>query len=193
MMCDVGSDAIHEGQWWLASSRSRNLVLSLLRQCLPHVDSIRDSECEDVYLWQTANKPPSPTFSASLMWDTIHPRSETIYWHKAVWFKDHIPRHAFGCWVVARNQMITRDRLIRWGLSVSSLCLLCNVQNENRQHLFFDCPFSAEIWLSYTVAANLSPPPLFEDLLRWIVKPNQEKNLNIIMRILFHATIQSRP
>uniref|UniRef100_A0A1J3HRV0 Reverse transcriptase zinc-binding domain-containing protein n=1 Tax=Noccaea caerulescens TaxID=107243 RepID=A0A1J3HRV0_NOCCA len=124
-----------------------------------------------------------------MTWETIHPRTEPVFWHKAVWFKDHIPRHAFGCWVVARNRMHTRDRLISWGLSVSPLCLLCNAQHENRQHLFFDCAFTAEIWRSYVAAANLSPPTLFEDLLRWIVKPSNDKNLNRIMRLLFQATI----
>ncbi|CAH2060492.1 unnamed protein product, partial [Thlaspi arvense] len=176
------ADAIRGNEWWLISSRSINSVISLLRQCLPQVDPIMSSECDDSFLWKIANNTSSLSFSASKTWDSLHLSGEIVLWNKAVWFKDHIPKHAFGCWVVARNRMLTRDRLRRWGIMVPSQCLLCNTHDESREHLFFDCPYSNEVWTSFTSAANLSSPAQFDDLLCWIVQPSPDKNINKIVQ-----------
>lgn len=149
----VVADAIRLGNWWLVSSRSRSPIITLLKSCLPQVNQIVSSESGDVYRWKIGNNAPSSSFSASKTWDHLHPIQSVVPWHKGVWFKDRVPKHAFGCWVVARNRMLTQDRLRRWGLEVSPLCLLCNSENESRQHLFFDCSFSKEIWSFFTTAA----------------------------------------
>ncbi|CAA7021847.1 unnamed protein product [Microthlaspi erraticum] len=85
--------------------------------------------------------------------------------------------------------MLTRDRLRGWGIQVSPLCLLCNVLHESRQHLFFDCAYSKEIWSSFTTAANLNAPPLFEDSIIWITHSTSDKNVKTILKILFHASV----
>lgn len=85
--------------------------------------------------------------------------------------------------------MVTRDRLIAWGLQVPSVCILCNASDENRQHLFFDCPYSSTVWSFFCNRLHLSPPPLFEDGLRWLKDPIGDKNLVLIIRLLFQASI----
>lgn len=39
-------------------------------------------------------------------------------------------KHAFITWLVMRDRMMTRDKLITWGIDVPPTCLLCGVGNE---------------------------------------------------------------
>ncbi|KAL0644322.1 hypothetical protein Bca4012_042612 [Brassica carinata] len=56
-------------------------------------------------------------------------------------------------------------------------------------HLFFDCPYSSTVWSFFCNRLHLSPPPLFEDGLRWLKDPIGDKNLVLITRLLFQASI----
>ena len=85
----------------------------------------------------------SGSFSTSETWRALHLYPIEVFWHKAVWFSDRIPKHAFVAWVTARNRMVTRDMLIGWGLTVPSSCVLCSENDESRQQLFFDCSYSS--------------------------------------------------
>lgn len=51
------------------------------------------------------------------------------------------PKHAFS-WIAILNRFATKDRLRRLGLSIDECCILCGVENESRDHLFFSCSFS---------------------------------------------------
>lgn len=68
-----------------------------------------------------------------------------VPWAKIVWFSYGIPRHSFLTWLVLLDRCPTKDRLLSWGLIVDAGCLLCNANPESRNHLYFECPFSAEI------------------------------------------------
>ena len=46
-------------------------------------------------------------------------------------------KHAFLSLVAAKDRMVTRDKLLRRGLTVPPTCVLCVGYNERRQHLFF--------------------------------------------------------
>lgn len=38
------------------------------------------------------------------------------------------------------------DRVSRWTNGVDQGCVLCNSSLESRDHLFFDCSYSSEVW-----------------------------------------------
>lgn len=132
----IVADAIQDGEWWLSRFRSRSRVLELLRGILPEAEPISSSELDDTYLWKPGNKPASSVFSTADTWSALHPQGESVLWHRQVWFHGRIPKHAFITWVNARNRLSTRDRLRRWGMQVPAECILCNVEDETRQHLF---------------------------------------------------------
>ncbi|XP_020254179.1 uncharacterized protein LOC109831256 [Asparagus officinalis] len=44
------------------------------------------------------------------------------------------------------NRLATRDRLSKFGISSMEDCVLCSSEKETRDHLFFQCPFTAFIW-----------------------------------------------
>ncbi|XP_056843025.1 uncharacterized protein LOC108808011 [Raphanus sativus] len=47
----VVADALTSDGWWLDRSRSRSLVITLLRACLPNAQEILASEVDDRYVW----------------------------------------------------------------------------------------------------------------------------------------------
>lgn len=63
-----------------------------------------------------------------------------------MWFKGAVPRHAFTMWVAQQDRLPTRARLARWGFQVSSSCCLCNVYEENRDHLFLRYEVTEQLW-----------------------------------------------
>lgn len=44
------------------------------------------------------------------------------------------------------GRLHTKDRLAKWGISINQECSLCSSELETTSHLFFQCPFSANIW-----------------------------------------------
>lgn len=60
-----------------------------------------------------------------------------VPWAQVVWSSYGIPRHSFLTWLVLLDRCLTSDRLIRWDIAVDHKCLLCNVSNKSRNHLFF--------------------------------------------------------
>lgn len=119
----------------------------------------------------------------------MHPSPSQVKWHKAVWFADRVLKHSFIAWIAARDRMVTRDKLIRWGLSVPSACVLCSGNDENRQHLFFDCLFSSQVWLFFVSRLQLNPPLGFMEVLRWLKSPSRDRNVTLIIRLIHQAVL----
>ncbi|VYS61841.1 unnamed protein product [Arabidopsis thaliana] len=185
----VVRDALRGRSWWIASSRSRNPIIVQLKNLLPEAQGLLDCQHDDSFLWKTDLHAQSNRFSAPRTWSALHPQSHTVPWHKAVWFKNHVPKHAFICWVVAWNKLHTRDRLQNWGLSIPAECLLCNAHDDSRAHLFFECQFSGVVWRFFTASTNLNPPAQLMDCLNWLLSPSREKNICLIIRLAFQACV----
>ncbi|XP_023639036.1 uncharacterized protein LOC111830685 [Capsella rubella] len=185
----VVRDAIRGQSWWMSRSRSRNTILTMLKAALPNPENLIDCTHDDSYSWKLDNHAPSNVFSAANTWLSLHPHGPHVSWHKMVWFKDRIPKHAFISWVVAWNRLHTRDRLTSWGMLISPLCPLCNTQNESRDHLFFRCDYSDSIWSFFTTRIRLSPPPVFMDCLLWLHNASRNKNISYITKLIFQASI----
>ena len=188
---EVVAGAISNGAWWISRSRSRNRFISLLRECLPEVAPILSSEVDDIYLWKPGNNAASSSFSTANTWEALRTQGETVFWHRQVWFQGRIPKHAFITWVTARDRLGTRDRMRRWGLQVPAGCILCNAADESRQHLFFDCCFSAEVWSFFCARLSITPPVIFEDGLRWLSNPSSDEFLKLIIKLVYQTAIYS--
>lgn len=183
------ADALSREGWWLDRSRSRSLVIREIKRCLPDPNLILNSVEDDVYVWKPNGDLSNGTFSTSETWSVLHPPDPQVLWHKMVWFSGRVLKHAFLTWVAARDRLGTRDRLLSWGLHVPAVCVLCNGGDETRQHLFFDCPYSNEVWCYFTSRIHLGSPIDFEEVLRWMVLPSRNSNVATIMKLLFQASL----
>ncbi|KAE8696229.1 Zinc finger family protein, putative isoform 1 [Hibiscus syriacus] len=86
-------------------------------------------------------------FKGRWIWDSIRVRSDKVTWHRVIWFPAHVPKFSLMAWMVLLDRLPSKDRLGRFGIVVSnSLCVLCGVGQESRNHIFLECPFASEIW-----------------------------------------------
>lgn len=100
----VVADAIIEGAWWIERSRSRNPVISLIKQCLLDPIPISQGNNDDQYLWKVGDAVPTNRFPSAASWNFLQPQIQHVYWYKQVWFSDSIPKHTFITWVIIRDR-----------------------------------------------------------------------------------------
>ncbi|CAN1132905.1 LINE-1 retrotransposable element ORF2 protein [Linum perenne] len=84
-------------------------------------------------------------FSVSTVWKVLRPEYPVVDWGEMVWKAPSIPRHSFICWLVMLDRLKTRDKLLKWGIHCPSVCVLCNVDAESRDHIFFCCSYSTQV------------------------------------------------
>lgn len=88
----------------------------------------------------------------------------SLPWENIVWIAGGIAKHSFLCWLFIVDRCPTRDRLLRWGLQTAPSCLLCNSAAESRDHLFFLCPYSWNLWSRLGRRCDLIPEQQWGDV-----------------------------
>ncbi|KAL9660449.1 hypothetical protein QQ045_025264 [Rhodiola kirilowii] len=76
---------------------------------------------------------------------TLKNRAEEVDWFKLAWNRFNSPRASLNAVLVAKDRLLTRRRLRNMRMSIVPTCVLCNVEDETRDHLFFQCRASQEI------------------------------------------------
>lgn len=88
------------------------------------------------------------SFSTEETWKLTRGEKERCVWAKGVWFPQATPKFAFMVWLANLNRLSTMDRIVVWNPGIDEGCVLCKNARENRNHLFFECSYSAQIWRS---------------------------------------------
>lgn len=104
-------------------------------------------EMEDVSLWRRESGYNS-YFLTSETWKLTRERKEKCVWTRGVWFSQTTPKYAFMTWLANLDRLATMDRIALWNPRVDETCVLCKNAGENRDHLFFECSYSDQIWES---------------------------------------------
>ncbi|KAJ9536466.1 hypothetical protein OSB04_un000347 [Centaurea solstitialis] len=87
-------------------------------------------------------------FSARAAYEAIVGNVPKVSWTSSVWFKGHIPKHSFCLWTACLLRLPTQDRLALWKEEPPDLlCVFCGLTRDSHDHLFFECPFSRQVWL----------------------------------------------
>ena len=74
------------------------LARSLPLECVPC------STREDELVW---HDDPRGVFSVRSAWEALRPRGTCVSWHKIVWFRKSVPRHAFLLWLTIQGGLYT--------------------------------------------------------------------------------------
>ncbi|XVF65456.1 hypothetical protein PTKIN_Ptkin09bG0250800 [Pterospermum kingtungense] len=75
---------------------------------------------------------------------------------RLLWTSPTIPKHSIISWMALRNRLPTLDRLSSWGIATDGVCKLCCDALESRDHIFFECPYSKQVWNEILRLCNLS-------------------------------------
>lgn len=145
---------------------------------------------EDCAVWKSSPDAYKHVFSTKNTWSLLHQQAQTVDWHKSLWFKHHTPKFAFFTWLAIQNRLTTGDRMLQWSSSINPACVFCN-QLETRDHLFFSCPFAAEVWSRLT--KNLLRGRFTTDWTEIIVitKDSQDFLSKFLTRYVFQLSIHS--
>ncbi|PKI76232.1 hypothetical protein CRG98_003343 [Punica granatum] len=60
----------------------------------------------------------SKQFSIAKAWKCLRTRKLKMEWRNAVWFEGQFPRSSFVSWLCVQNRLATKDRLLKWGISL---------------------------------------------------------------------------
>ncbi|XP_021836449.2 uncharacterized protein [Spinacia oleracea] len=99
------------------------------------------SSSGDLQKFVTAGK-----FKIQRMYNHLRHQGESVGW-KRIFCNSHAsPKSVFIVWLALQDRLATKERLRRWNVIADSVCCLCHSTDESRDHLFFDCSYSADIW-----------------------------------------------
>ncbi|XP_074265621.1 uncharacterized protein LOC141588063 [Silene latifolia] len=69
-----------------------------------------------------------------------------VHWFPVVWNRFNVPKHSFIAWLIIKERLLTKDRLLAFGIPNDGKCDLCSSHNEDHKHLFYQCEFSIRCW-----------------------------------------------
>lgn len=113
------------------------------------------SKANQLILWQYPNKLVG---WSGRLW------KQGLHWKKfiAIIKMERVPqgKYTHNCWELNREyhgnawcslmlqmhgRLLTAERLAKWGLEINAQCVLCQISNETKEHLFLDCKFSERV------------------------------------------------
>lgn len=132
----------------LGNRRRRRHRTELLNDIEVELASVKEKlreDVEDVNLWQWRSGFKS-RFLTQETWLMIRKTYVCCNWAKGVWFAMATPKFAFMSWLAMLDRLSTMDRVAIWNQGVDSICVLCKMAMESRNHLFFECSYSSQVW-----------------------------------------------
>lgn len=136
----------------MRDKRRRSYRSLALREIEAEMETVRRKlrvENEDVNMWRDGSG-YRQKFSTHATWMLLRSQKERCSWARSIWFSKATPKYAFVSWLAARNRLSTMDRIVQWDPGADTTCVLCKRDLESRNHLFFECSFSSQLWEQLT-------------------------------------------
>eukprot|EP00253_Pinus_taeda_P011292 PITA_11292 len=127
----------------------------------------------DILRWGYSMKGSFTVKEAYYLSDTQATDEENLEW-KTIWGSKWWSKVSLFIWLVAKNKILTWDRIQKKGFSGPSRCCLCKNAEENRNHLLINCSFTKKVWMDIRKIFGKSEIGL-RDINAIIFQWNQEK------------------
>ncbi|GJY75166.1 non-LTR retroelement reverse transcriptase-like protein [Tanacetum coccineum] len=146
---------------------------------------------EDGFLWRLKDDTYSDRFRSKETWQILRHSSPAWECHRGIWFPFATPKFAFLSWLAEKNRLATGEKMKCWNINVQIGCSFCAEPRETREHLFFDCPYSRQIWEAL-VGGLMGSQFTWEwtNILNQVSRDARTMSL-FIVRFAFQATIHS--
>ncbi|XP_074264074.1 uncharacterized protein LOC141586672 [Silene latifolia] len=118
-------------------------------------------------------------YSVSSGYKWLCGQQSKISWCPLIWNKTIIPKHSFIGWLVVQERLMTRERLLKFGIIADGSCFFCQTHLETHQHLLYDSKFSQLCWdlLRGWLEIDLPSTGLIEWCLKWRCKYLMKKQI----------------
>ncbi|XP_056860262.1 uncharacterized protein LOC130508667 [Raphanus sativus] len=118
----------------------------------------------DKFEWMPGGN-KSKVYSTKTVYNLLRDHHEQVSWSKEVWISMGIPRHKFLPWLFVLDRCPTKNRMVEWGIDIDPVCILCNSGIESKDHLYYSCPYSWEVWNSVANRSGFTSPTAWSDVL----------------------------
>lgn len=125
-------------------------------------------------------------------WLQLRHHHQPCLWSKGVWFPQSTPKFSFLLWVAIQNRLQTWDWMHKWNNAVDQTCVSCNEDDETRQHLFFSCRYTKQIWKALVggiLQASFTTD--WNEIIEMITNPTLTPTMTFLLRYTFQATVHS--
>ncbi|KAB5567971.1 hypothetical protein DKX38_001764 [Salix brachista] len=126
------------------------------REVWRSIDFLPNTSREDCHVWKHS---ATGQCTIKTAWNLIR-INRLILSGGFMWHSWHIPRHSFILWLASKGRLRTMDRLHNPSQPSTNCCVLCSDHEEDHNHLFFDCVYSAEVWQAISQRAQIRWPNL---------------------------------
>ncbi|XP_074304878.1 uncharacterized protein LOC141639720 [Silene latifolia] len=118
-------------------------------------------------------------YSVSSGYKWLCGQQSKVKWCPLIWNQTIIPKHSFISWLVVQERLMTRERLLNFGIITDVSCFFCHSHLETHQHLLYDCQFSKLCWalLCGWLEIDLPSAGLIDWCLNWRCKSLMKKQI----------------
>ncbi|XP_074360957.1 uncharacterized protein LOC141701195 [Apium graveolens] len=75
------------------------------------------------------------------IWDSVRASNALVPWSDFVWNSFSVPKCSFITWLAILNRLLSKDRMVSFGMQVDPVCILCYNDCESIHHIFSNCPY----------------------------------------------------
>lgn len=128
----------------ISANKRKNCMDNMPTQIQNTMQSIkiRNQKQNDFWFWIPSN---DGQFNTKSTWNYIRNKHFEFNWAKMIWDRNHAPKMSICALLAKLNRLNNKYRIGRWNNAIDQACVLCVNQNEDRDHLFFNCPYSRQI------------------------------------------------
>ncbi|XP_013713178.1 uncharacterized protein LOC106416832 [Brassica napus] len=126
--------------------RHRTTIYNAIEDELDPVRQDYNEDEENMVLWRMNQEVYKPKFFTKHTWEHIRSIKPKVSWAKGIWFSRNTPKFASNAWVTVLDRLPTGARMQKWNANISADCVLCHQHTETRDHLYFLCPYSKQVW-----------------------------------------------
>lgn len=177
----------------IQNHRRRNHRVVILNRVEEELERIKTENLqgEDIALWKNKDS-YKPVFSSRSTWLMIRKEHSVQAWSKGIWFKHATPKFSFHVWTAMQNRLSTCDRVMKWNPAIDPKCVLCKQDIESRDHLFYTCPFSGQIWRKLVKGLLLARyTGKWEEIVAILLDQRIDRVKLFLLRYTFQATAHS--
>ena len=174
--------------------RRRRRRVPILQQIEQEIMALQErslNQLDDVCLWKRESGDYASEFSTSQTWNLLREKKQKVPWSKGIWFPEATPKFSFMAWIVIHNRLATGDRILKWNPQAVSVCWLCKTHLETRDHLFFECEYSKEVWLGLTRGLTGSGVCQWLQVMQILTNGLHERVVTFLWRYCFQSVLHA--
>jgi len=100
---------------------------------------------EDILKWGKSTKGTFTVKEAYYLMGQQERAEENTEW-KTIWDNKWWPKITLFAWLVAKERILTWDKIQKRGILRPSRCSLCNAEAESQDHILNNCSYAKHLW-----------------------------------------------